>query len=386
MHPEEVNARNALLKQESAIRSLITDTRRKSNFSAGIRRLEQWFTQTRRAVIEHISESEIGPFYLPKQTMADKRNPEVYFTSRAGEAEEALAALRQNLVSSGLSFYRPVPAIDENGRVVNEQCQAAHTAIRECLFSLIMIEQDYYSDEDSYTYALQRLLRWQKRTTEVLTEYVTLEESQDFSETMGELQNVRDDIDRGKAFLTALLEEIHARPHHFFGDHGKSRVGMTTRRGVSIKPQMFIGSSGEGLEIAQLVQLELERDIESTIWNQGPFGLSQGTLESLVKLKDQYDFAVLVLTPDDVVIKRGNQGNAARDNVIFELGLFMGSLGRERTFMLYCSDDRLELPSDLAGVTAATYKRPSGNNLQAALGPACTKIRIAVRAVNSTKA
>ena len=44
------------------------------------------------------------------------------------------------------------------------------------------------------------------------------------------------------------------------------------------------------------------------------------------------DFAVLVLTPDDITLSRGTTIASPRDNAIFELGLFMGTNGRNRTF------------------------------------------------------
>ena len=62
-----------------------------------------------------------------------------------------------------------------------------------------------------------------------------------------------------------------------------------------------------------------------------------GTLEALVRMLDRFDFAVLVITPDDVVSIRGDIRQAPRDNVMFELGLFMGRLGPARTFAV-CSD------------------------------------------------
>src|ERR1700749_367333 len=137
-------------------------------------------------------------------------------------------------------------------------------------------------------------------------------------------------------------------------------------------PRLFVGSSSEGDEIAQAVQVNLERGCEVELWAQGSFGLTYGTLESLVKIADEFDFAILVLTPDDLEISRGNVQVAARNNVLFELGLFMGSLGRDRTFILYSRDQPPDLPSDLAGGTAATFAQPSPKgSLFASLGAPC---------------
>jgi predicted nucleotide-binding protein len=148
----------------------------------------------------------------------------------------------------------------------------------------------------------------------------------------------------------------------------------------SSKPKVFIGSSAEGLPVAEALQVGLEYDAETTVWSQGVFGLSSGTLETLVSTAAGSDFAILVLTPDDLLIKRGDERPAARDNVVFELGLFMGSFGRHRTFLVHPRGPQMHLPSDLAGVTTASFdpSRRDGN-LQAAVGPVCTKIKHAIR-------
>lgn len=144
---------------------------------------------------------------------------------------------------------------------------------------------------------------------------------------------------------------------------------------VATRPTMFIGSSVEGLAVAEHVQLLLERDCEAEIWSQGVFGLSQGTLDSLLLAVGRFDFAVLVLTADDLTVRRGTEHRTARDNVIFELGLFIGALGRERTYMLYDRTAPPQLPSDLNGITAADYAPHANGNLAAALGPACLRIK-----------
>lgn len=142
------------------------------------------------------------------------------------------------------------------------------------------------------------------------------------------------------------------------------------------KPAMFIGSSVEGKRIAETIQVALEYEVHSTVWHQGVFGLSGGTLESLVEAVGEYDFATLVLTADDMLGKRNITGRGPRDNVLFELGLFMGALGRQRTFIVHSRTTPPLLPTDLAGITPATFEERS--NLDAALGPACTKIRRAI--------
>ncbi|QRK06734.1 nucleotide-binding protein [Archangium violaceum] len=147
------------------------------------------------------------------------------------------------------------------------------------------------------------------------------------------------------------------------------------------KPRIFIGSSVEGLPIAESIQLGLDYDAECTIWSQGVFGLSGGTLESLSRAVEEFDFAVLVLTPDDLVQKRGKTRSSPRDNVLFELGLFMGALGRERTYIVYCRDVPIDLPTDLAGVTVASFGKRTDNNLHAALGSVCTQIKSAIQNV-----
>jgi hypothetical protein len=147
----------------------------------------------------------------------------------------------------------------------------------------------------------------------------------------------------------------------------------------SVRPALFIGSSTEGQELAFALQEGLDADAEVEVWSQGVFGLTETTLESLVLALDRFDFAALVVTPDDLSVKRGNSAPVPRDNVVFELGLFIGALGRERTFLVSDRTKTIEFPSDLAGVTRATFAPHSSGNLVAALGAASTRIRGAMK-------
>jgi len=143
---------------------------------------------------------------------------------------------------------------------------------------------------------------------------------------------------------------------------------------VPERPSLFIGSSVEGLPYAKALQVNLDHALQVTIWSQGVFGLSGGTLEELTKKLEQMDFAALVVTPDDLVTSRGEEKPAPRDNVLLELGLCIGALGRARSFIVYDRTSKIKLPTDLAGVTPATFHPHSDGNLEATLGAASTQI------------
>jgi hypothetical protein len=145
-------------------------------------------------------------------------------------------------------------------------------------------------------------------------------------------------------------------------------------------PALFIGSSTEGLSTAYAIQQAMEYDAEPTVWNQGVFQPSQSTLAALVESLSKFEFAAFVFSPDDTLKLRGTDFPAVRDNVIFELGLFMGALGPGRCFCLVPRNvESPRLPSDLAGFTTLTYNAArSDGNLLAALGPACNEMRNAI--------
>lgn len=146
------------------------------------------------------------------------------------------------------------------------------------------------------------------------------------------------------------------------------------------RPKIFIGSSTEGIDVAYAIQTGLTNNFEVEVWKQTQFGLGKVTIEALEKAVLEYQFAVFVFTPDDQLMSRDEKKFVPRDNVIFETGLFIGRLGRDKTFVVMPEGNGLSLPTDLAGLTGAKFN-PETKNKEAALGPACQKIRSAVNLV-----
>lgn len=78
------------------------------------------------------------------------------------------------------------------------------------------------------------------------------------------------------------------------------------------------------------------------------------------KFSDYSDvgFAIVLLSPDDICYPKdlGNEVRPrARQNVIFELGFFIGKLGRNRVLALYRESKNFEMPSDYSGVLYTTF-------------------------------
>lgn len=142
------------------------------------------------------------------------------------------------------------------------------------------------------------------------------------------------------------------------------------------KPRLFIASSAESIDEVNEMHCLLDHDAWVTPWNL-LFELSDLTLQKLTETLDNFDFAAFIFAPNDIVRIRKQTLAAVRDNVLFELGLFIGRLGRKRTFLVTPRGiSNFRLPTDLLSITTATYeaKRPDGE-LKLALNPACTEIR-----------
>ncbi|MGF1545714.1 MAG: TIR domain-containing protein [Thiotrichales bacterium] len=126
---------------------------------------------------------------------------------------------------------------------------------------------------------------------------------------------------------------------------------------MSEKPRVFVASSSEqiGTAVAIADGLNASPHFVAQAWRESVFAFSKSYIESLEAELDRADFAIVVLTADDVARVRTQDANLPRDNVIFELGLFIGRLGRERCFFFVDSDSDTRIASDLSGVKCVGF-------------------------------
>ncbi|MET3122915.1 CRP/FNR family cyclic AMP-dependent transcriptional regulator [Oxalobacteraceae bacterium GrIS 2.11] len=137
---------------------------------------------------------------------------------------------------------------------------------------------------------------------------------------------------------------------------GRLRERNSFHRAPNVIPKVFIGSSTEGLAKATQIRNSLKRaGLDTLLWSEDVFFPSDTTIEALERSAAESDFAVLILTPDDVTVSRAKRVQSPRDNVIYELGLFSGALSRKRVFVLRESSVSTKLPSDLLGVTQILF-------------------------------
>ena len=126
------------------------------------------------------------------------------------------------------------------------------------------------------------------------------------------------------------------------------------------KPRIFLGSSaGKQEKLVQALTRGLSDIAHVEPWMTS-FNPGMSTLERLVELTKEVDFAAFVFAQDDWTTSsppassQSGSGQASpRDNVVFEAGLFGGVLGIRRTFILHASGAKL--PTDLLGLTAVRY-------------------------------
>ena len=116
--------------------------------------------------------------------------------------------------------------------------------------------------------------------------------------------------------------------------------------------KVFISHGQDEEAITTVVEFVENLGLKVTVLNEQPSN-DLTVIDSLEKYADDTGFAIALLTPDDVGAlkdKADRQLNPrAHQNVIFELGYFIGKLNPNRVCLLY--KEGVELPSGIRDVT-----------------------------------
>lgn len=146
------------------------------------------------------------------------------------------------------------------------------------------------------------------------------------------------------------------------------------------RPRVFIASSKEAEPVANAVIHNLKDCADPTPWWYA-FTVGASFVDELLRNLAESDFGIFVFHPDDELKIRELKTAATRDNVVLELGMFLGKLGKEKSFIVSPSGVDLRLPTDLAGITVATYdmERVKKDEAREELVSACDDIKRAIR-------
>jgi len=126
------------------------------------------------------------------------------------------------------------------------------------------------------------------------------------------------------------------------------------------KSRIFIASSGRTRTLAEKLGDELQTEFcDAMLWDEAQRRqLGATVIESLERTVVEYDFAVIILASDDVMAQGADDRLRARDNCVFEAGLFIKALGRERCYLVN-SVEQNQLPHDLTGIISLFFQEPA---------------------------
>ena len=115
--------------------------------------------------------------------------------------------------------------------------------------------------------------------------------------------------------------------------------------------KVFISHGHDEEAITTVAEFVKNLGLKVAVLDEQP-GNDLTVIENLERYADDTGFAIALLTPDDVGALKDEAGRQlnprARQNVIFELGYFIGRLALNQVCLLY--KEGVELPSDIHGV------------------------------------
>ena len=155
--------------------------------------------------------------------------------------------------------------------------------------------------------------------------------------------------------LEAIVEKLDLIPVISEEKSTERRIKPLVDRGNKI----FIAHGRDEAAKQELARLIEKLDLKAIILHEQP---NKG--RTVIEKFEDYSnvgFAIVLLTPDDIAApanRKEDMTPRARQNVILELGFFLGKLGRKNVCALY--KENVEIPSDYQGVLFVAMDEQGG--------------------------
>jgi len=154
----------------------------------------------------------------------------------------------------------------------------------------------------------------------------------------------------GRADAEALLQSMIEEVDEYWSESGDDGIGYNNENTTISSNRVFIVHGHNDAFKEAVARLLGQLNLEAIILHEQP-NKGRTIIEKFIDYSD-VGFAVILLTADDrggkVSDSPENYSERARQNVILELGFFLGRLGRDRVCALY--ENGVEIPSDYDGV------------------------------------
>ncbi len=243
---------------------------------------------------------------------------------------------------------------------VNRKAQEAVNMIEAQLKELVSILDLVQRDKD-YSSARERLNRWQSRTVKLLSEKVNPEEGTQLEGKFRriayhtEMENISADVDMYCAFLISLRETLEQHPEDLLSVETKEDTMILPVASLQppITRAVFIVHGHDETNKLRLEKLLRERwDLEPIVLSYEA-GKGRTLIEKFEQEAQRATYALVLITPDDLIEVEDARYTQARPNVIFELGWFYGRLGRPKVCILFKKGTKIH--SDLDGITRIEF-------------------------------
>lgn len=134
---------------------------------------------------------------------------------------------------------------------------------------------------------------------------------------------------------------------------------------TNLKPKIFIGSSKAGLPTAQKVSDNLSSIADCYIWEDpNIWEPNKSTFDNLLRMASYFDFGVFIATADDLTMTNEQIVIEPRDNVILEMALFLGAMGKHKSFLLV--ESGIKLPTDFNGIYMPRFDPADDSSIKTA--------------------